>query len=245
MTRRHLPVLSKDLATLEDRLAAGKALDLHPRPEALAADDPRDAKLQEQRLGTDPIEEFVEQELAHGRLRIDLGVGEEFALRAHLFHYQSNAFDQQNSGDETEIARNTGDHQRLEDDHADDRERFRADRLANADLSRSLLDDDQHDVRDADHARDDRADRNEPAEAADTLEDPLHLAKLAFDVDALQRLRIGVGTDEIHSLYTGVHHVLDRVAAASTDAQYFNNGVLAVTIHELKHVLVSSRQQHL
>src|SRR5690606_14786482 len=36
--------------------------------------------------------------------------------------------------------------------------------------------------------------------------------------DLLQRLCIGVGTDEFHAFDVVAHHVIDRVAAATTDA---------------------------
>ena len=51
----------------------------------------------------------------------------------------------------------------------------------------------------------------------------------------LERLRIGVGADEIHSFHIAAKHVLNGVTATATDAHYFNDGGLRYVFHEFKH----------
>jgi len=47
----------------------------------------------------------------------------------------------------------------------------------------------------------------------------------------LERLRIGIDADEIHTLETGLDHVRDRVAAAAADAQHLDDRALTERVH--------------
>ena len=51
---------------------------------------------------------------------------------------------------------------------------------------------------------------------------------------ARQRLRVGVGADELHALHAAVDHVLDRVAAATADADHLDLGAL-VELFDFNH----------
>ena len=66
---------------------------------------------------------------------------------------------------------------------------------------------------------------------------PEALGNIAADLQgranarSLERLRIRVGTDEVNAFDARVYHVADRVTAAATDANDFDNCALAVRIH--------------
>ena len=81
-------------------------------------------------------------------------------------------------GHEAEVAGDRGQDDRLEHDLGDDRRRRRAERAPDADLLRALLDDDEHDVGDADDAGGQRADADDPDQDADAGEEPVDLAEL-------------------------------------------------------------------
>jgi hypothetical protein len=53
----------------------------------------------------------------------------------------------------------------------------------------------------------------------------------ATRADVLQRLGIGIGADELHTLDVGLHHVLHGVAAAAADTDDLDHCVLTVCIH--------------
>jgi hypothetical protein len=55
------------------------------------------------------------------------------------------------------------------------------------------------------------------------------------DARTLQRLRIGIRTDEIDALDAGIDHVRDGIAATSPDADHLYDRALAVCIHQFKH----------
>src|SRR5690606_540228 len=57
--------------------------------------------------------------------------------------------------------------------------------------------------------------------------------------DLLQRLCVGVGTDEFHAFDVVAHHVIDRVAAATTDADDLDDCTLRGMIYEFEHVPLS------
>ncbi|MNS93394.1 hypothetical protein D3C72_1275660 [compost metagenome] len=52
-----------------------------------------------------------------------------------------------------------------------------------------------------------------------------------------QRLGIGVDGNKLHPLDTLTHHVLDRIAAAATDPDHLDDGVIGVPIYTFKHVI--------
>jgi hypothetical protein len=52
-----------------------------------------------------------------------------------------------------------------------------------------------------------------------------------LDPRPLQRLRVGVRADEVHAFDSGADHVRDRVAAAATDSEHFDDSCLAVSVH--------------
>src|SRR5690606_10936681 len=53
--------------------------------------------------------------------------------------------------------------------------------------------------------------------------------------NVLQRLCIGVGADEFHALDVVLRHVIDRVAAATTDTDDFDNCTLRDVVYEFEH----------
>ena len=57
---------------------------------------------------------------------------------------------------------------------------------------------------------------------AQALGDARAELQLHFGLVALQRLRIGVGADELHALHALRDHVVDRVAAAAADADHLD-----------------------
>ena len=57
-------------------------------------------------------------------------------------------------------------------------------------------------------------------------------------IEALQCLRIGVRRDEIHTLDAPTEHVLDGVAATTTDANHFDDRALRPAVDEFKHFLL-------
>src|SRR6185436_9204996 len=95
-------------------------------------------------------------------------------------------FDQQSADDQAAVTCDRGDEHGLLHDHRDDRGRGGAERLAQADLAGALLHDDQHDVADADRAREDGADRDDPAEPLDAGEQAVHLVVLFLQVEAAE-----------------------------------------------------------
>jgi len=50
-----------------------------------------------------------------------------------------------------------------------------------------------------------------------------------------QRLRVGIDANEIHAFDTGLDHVSDRVSAAASDANHFDDGALVLCISKYKH----------
>ncbi len=64
-------------------------------------------------------------------------------------------------------------------------------------------------------------------------------AELQLDLGlvALQRLRVGVGGDELHPLHAFLDHVVDRIAAAAAHADHLDYSFLRLCIHYFKHEL--------
>ena len=52
----------------------------------------------------------------------------------------------------------------------------------------------------------------------------------------LERLRVGVGVDELHAVDVGADHVVDGIATAAAHADHLDHGQLAVGIHEFEHI---------
>ncbi len=48
---------------------------------------------------------------------------------------------------------------------------------------------------------------------------------------AIERLRVGIGTDEIDALYSCIHHMGDSVTATAANADHLDDGALAMRIH--------------
>jgi len=59
------------------------------------------------------------------------------------------------------------------------------------------------------------------------------------DCGGTQRLRIGVGADEIDTLDFSAQHVLNGVAATAANADHLDHRVLAIRFHHFKHVVFS------
>jgi hypothetical protein len=56
-----------------------------------------------------------------------------------------------------------------------------------------------------------------------------------FRLDVRQGLGISIGADKIHTLDRVFDHVFDRVAAASPDAYYLDDGIFRNVIDQFKH----------
>ena len=56
-----------------------------------------------------------------------------------------------------------------------------------------------------------------------------------FCVEALQCLRIRVRRNEVHAFYAPAQHVLNGVAATTTDTNHFDDRALRPAIDEFKH----------
>ena len=54
------------------------------------------------------------------------------------------------------------------------------------------------------------------------------ICSAVLTVGVLERLRVGVGADEVDALDVGADHVVDGVAAAAADADDLDDGALAV-----------------
>ena len=57
-----------------------------------------------------------------------------------------------------------------------------------------------------------------------------------FCFAALQRLRVGIGGDEIDALHLLRQHVLYRVAATTANADHLDDGALGCTVYQFKHL---------
>jgi len=53
----------------------------------------------------------------------------------------------------------------------------------------------------------------------------------------VQRLRVGIRTNEINTLDTCIDHMSDGVTAAAADTNHFYHCALAVRIHQFKHFI--------
>lgn len=54
--------------------------------------------------------------------------------------------------------------------------------------------------------------------------------------DVFQRLSIGVGADELDAFDVALDHVVDSVAAATADTDYFDNRASGDVVYEFEHV---------
>ena len=70
-TKKTLPLLCPDLASLEDALASGQAFTLQPRPTEFDSFQGRNAEVHRARTGNDAIEELLREELKAHRLIAD------------------------------------------------------------------------------------------------------------------------------------------------------------------------------
>jgi hypothetical protein len=68
-TKKTLPILCPDLASLEDALADGGVFRLFPRPMDLDNSQPRDVEVHRRRTGDDAINELIREEFNSHRLR--------------------------------------------------------------------------------------------------------------------------------------------------------------------------------
>lgn len=80
-SKKSIPLLCPDIASLEDALANGKAFKVRPRPAAWGEKDPRDARLQREQTGESGLDQFLRKEMAGHVLHADLSEGE---LPTHL-----------------------------------------------------------------------------------------------------------------------------------------------------------------
>jgi len=71
-TKKSIPLLSHDVSAVEDRLAEGVNLSIHPKPNLMDEDQPRDATIHEQRTGEDAVKKYLEEELDGKRLHASL-----------------------------------------------------------------------------------------------------------------------------------------------------------------------------
>lgn len=71
-TKKTIPLLCSNSATLEDALGSGVEFRVLPAPTVMGDSDPRDAQAHRERTGTDAQAEFLDAELAARRLRASL-----------------------------------------------------------------------------------------------------------------------------------------------------------------------------
>lgn len=71
-TKKTLPILCPNLASLEDALADGDAFSLYPRPNDLDDSQPRDTEVHRLRTGDDAFNELLREEFRAHRLRSDV-----------------------------------------------------------------------------------------------------------------------------------------------------------------------------
>ena len=57
---------------------------------------------------------------------------------------------------------------------------------------------------------------------------------------ALERLRVGIGADEIHPLDVGAQHMMHGIAATATYPNHLNNGAFRLGFHQFEHNGISS-----
>ena len=63
----------------------------------------------------------------------------------------------------------------------------------------------------------------------------LPICSCGLDLRVLERLRVGVDADEIHTFDARGDHVRDGVAAAAAHADHLDHSALAVGIHQFEH----------
>src|SRR5690606_27492753 len=116
-----------------------------------------------------------EQERGDRDLEVHFRVHEVRQLRACAANAECKQLEQSDTDHQADIARDGRDQRRLQQQRAHDRERRCAERLANADLARALLDGDDHDV----------ADTDEPEEDGDAGEQTVHARRRLRHVEGL------------------------------------------------------------
>src|SRR5690606_6896952 len=66
---------------------------------------------------------------------------------------------------------------------------------------------------------------------AETFRDVAADLQARLDLGRLQRLRVGVGADELHTFDALPRHVRDSVAAAAADAEHLDDRGLRIAVH--------------
>jgi hypothetical protein len=84
-TKLTIPILSASPEHVEDELAAEAELSLQPKPKLMGADDPRDADTYTRQQKADALEEYLRDELTHGRLHSSLDEFEHGPRLTQLF----------------------------------------------------------------------------------------------------------------------------------------------------------------
>lgn len=67
-SKKAIPLLCPDIASLEDALASGAKFRVHPKPQAWGADDPRDAALHRAETGVDALHAYLRAQMEKRRL---------------------------------------------------------------------------------------------------------------------------------------------------------------------------------
>jgi len=84
-SKKTIPLLCPDIATVENALAAGNAFRVRPKPEAWGASDPRDQALHLEQRGTEALGEYLLEEMGQERLHASLT---EHEVAVRLIHIE-------------------------------------------------------------------------------------------------------------------------------------------------------------
>ncbi|MFH1496208.1 MAG: DUF4011 domain-containing protein [Verrucomicrobiota bacterium] len=93
-TKSTIRILSAAPEHVEDELAASRELSLQPKPKLMSEDDPRNAATYTKQQRTDALNDHLQDELAHGRLRTGLDESEHARRLTELFRAARVALDE-------------------------------------------------------------------------------------------------------------------------------------------------------
>ena len=71
-SKKSIPLICPDIASLEDALSANEAFRVRPKPDAWGVDDPRDAALHQEQTGSEALVDYLNDEMAQRRLHAAL-----------------------------------------------------------------------------------------------------------------------------------------------------------------------------
>ena len=114
-------------------------------------------------------------------------MAEKFILHSEFLHQETGGFQHADAGDQPDIAGNRRQKDGFLQNQRNQRQRRRAERLANADFFRAFFDNDQHNITDADHARKHCAAADDPHENIDAAKQPLQFFEFCAGIPRANR----------------------------------------------------------